>query len=316
MVFCLMPTTVRAQETELEGLPDDVQEATVSGWVDGDKFKVEVAGEEDEQEVLMIGTDAPEIGNGDDDLGECYAQEAADALKKLLKKGLVVYLEQDEKDRDGKDRLLRYVWTADKDGRKAFMVNTKMIRDGFASFQTKEDLTRRDKAMKKAEDQAKENNRGLWAACSGPHAEITPVPQLGSGDNPAPIGTALEADGRRITINNAYFLDSYGFFTPQQNFVFLVINVTMENISESGKTHPYNELCFAGKDLDAGADYDDSFLNPSDIPLGAGDMLPGDVVSGEVVLEVHQNSTNIRVKYSTGGFGCSGGKSVYWIVQR
>jgi hypothetical protein len=169
--------------------------------------------------------------------------------------------------------------------------------------------------MKEAEDSAKEKKAGLWGACSGPHAEITPVPKLGSGDNPAPLGTPLEADGRRITLDTAYFADSYGFFTPQQNFVFLVVDVTMENISESGKTHAYNELCFSAKDLDRDADFDDSFLNPSDRPLGSGDMLPGDVVGGEVVLEVHQDSQRVRVKYSTGP-GCIGGKSIYWIVQR
>lgn len=196
------------------------------------------------------------------------------------------------------------------------MINTKMIRDGFASFQSKEDLTFRDKAMKKAEEQAKDKKKGLWAACSGPHAEITPIPALGSGDNPAPVGTPLEADGRRITITSAYFVESYGYFAPQQNYIYLVIEVTMENISDSGKTHPYNELCFAAKDLDANADFDDSFLNPSDYPLGAGDMLPGDVVSGEVVLEVHQNSTQIRIKYSTGEIACAGGKSVYWLVVK
>jgi hypothetical protein len=190
-----------------------------------------------------------------------------------------------------------------------------MVADGYSTFTPRDGNDRRDERMKRAEGIAKEEGRGLWEACGGGHVDITPVPKLGSGDNPAPLGTPLEADGRRITLNGAYFTDTYNFLTPQQNFTYLVVDVTMENISESGKTHPYNELCFAGKDMDRGADYDDSFLNPSDRPLGSGDMLPGDVVNGEVVLEVHQDAVRIRVKYSTGP-ACIGGKSLYWIVQR
>jgi endonuclease YncB( thermonuclease family) len=302
-----------AQALDLpEGVPENAQEAEVTGHIDGDKFNVEIDGKR--EVVLLISADAPEPAGDGDDLGECYAKESSDRLKKLIPKGTTVYLEQDSDDRDGKDRLLRYVWLP-REGKKAQFIDERMVADGYSTFTPRDGNDRRNERMERAEQIAKDENRGLWEHCGGGHVDITPVPALGSGDNPAPLGTPVEADGRRITVNSAYFTETYGFFAPQQNYVFLVIDVTMENISESGKTHAYNELCFAAKDLDRDADYDDSFLNPSDRPFGSGDMLPGDVVGGEVVLEVHQDSQRIRVKYSTGP-GCIGGKSVYWLVVR
>lgn len=295
-----------------EGVPDGAEQVEVIGHIDGDKFTVRLDGKE--ETVLLISADAPEMP-GEDDGGECYAEESAARLAKLLPVGTNVFLEQDGESRDGKDRLLRYVWLP-REGKKAQFIDERMIADGFSTFKARDGHSQRDSRLQKAEKLAKDEQRGLWKDCGGGHVEITPVPKLGSGDNPAPLGTPLEADGRRITLNSAYFTPSYGFFTPQQNYEYLVVNVTMENISDSGKTHDYNELCFAAKDLDANADYDDSFLNPSDIPLGSGEMLPGDVVNGEVVFEVHQGSANIRIKYQTGGFACSGGKSIYWIVTR
>ncbi|MFL5761461.1 MAG: thermonuclease family protein [Thermomicrobiales bacterium] len=302
----LLPLAASAADP-LPGLPDGTEQARISDYIDGDKIKVKLGG--DEFTVNFIGADAPEPG-------ECYANEATRYVKKTLKKNQVVYLEKDSKDKDSKDRLLRYLWTAESSGKKAYLVNQRFIKAGMASFVSKDDNTRYDPRLKKAQADAKAKKAGLWGACSGPHQEVTPVPKVGSGDNPAPLGMPLEADGRRITLNSAYFTESYGFFTPQQNYVFLVIDVSMENISDSGKSHSYNELCFAGKDLDHDSDIDDSALNPSDRPLGAGDMLPGDVVNGEVVLEVHQDTTHVRVKYSTGDAFCSGGKSLYWLVTR
>ena len=90
----------------------------------------------------------------------------------------------------------------------------------------------------------------------------------------------------------------------------------MTNISTSGKQHSYNEICFAAKDIDTGFDYDDAIFNASESPLGSGDMIPGDTVSGDVTIEVSPSSNRIRIKYSTGDMFCSGGSSLYWIVTR
>jgi micrococcal nuclease len=294
------------------GVPSGAEPAKLVAYIDGDKFKVEVDGEE--EEINLIGTDAPEVGDSDDDLGECYAKEAADRIEDLIEKDGTVYLERDEENKDGKDRLLRYVWLEGKDGKKAFLLNTKLVREGYATFKSKDPNTKYDENFTKAEDEAKDKKRGLWKTCGGGHVEVTPAPELGSADNPAPLGATISGDGREITLNNAYFVEGYDFLAPDAGNIYLTIEVTIVNNSESGKTHDYNELCFSAVDPDRGFKFDDTLLNPSGSPLGSGDLGPGDVVRGEVVLEVKADSQRIRVKYDT---GCGiGGENLYWIVNR
>jgi endonuclease YncB( thermonuclease family) len=297
----------RVAAASLKGLPDGVQEAKIVGYNDGDKFEVSVDGKT--QEVNLLGADAPELDNGD--LGECFAKDAKDYVAKLLKKKQVVYLEKDNDDKDGKDRLLRYVWAANSTNTKAYMVDEFLIARGYASFKSRDRNTKYDSRLEKAQSSAKKSKVGLWGACAGPHAEITPVPKVGTGDNPAPVGTAIEGDGLRVTLNSFYYSDGDGFIVPAQNKTFLIVNMTITNISDSDQKD-YNEICFAAKDVDKDFDFDNSFLNPSGAPLGSGDMVPGDTVSGEVALEVSPSSAHIRVKYTSGG-GC-GGDKFYWLV--
>ena len=122
----------------LAGLPPDVVTAKISDYNDGDKFKVSVDGET--QEVNLLGADAPELDEGD--LGECFAKDAKDYVANLLKKKQTVYLEKDQDDKDGKERLLRYVWAANSKGDKAYMVNELLIAKGYAQFKSNSDNTK------------------------------------------------------------------------------------------------------------------------------------------------------------------------------
>src|SRR4029453_2503849 len=103
------------------------------------------------------------------DRGECNAAEASKRIKTLLPKKTTVWLEQDETNRDGKDRLLGHVWVAGMESEKPSLLNEQLIKEGFASFKSKDDNTLYDARLKKAK-------RGLWGACAGPHAELTPPP--------------------------------------------------------------------------------------------------------------------------------------------
>lgn len=263
------------------------------------------------EELNLIGADAPEPGEGDDDLGECYAREASDRIRDLLKEGDTVYLERDEEDRDGKDRLLRYVWVPGADGDKAYLLNTKMVREGYASFKSKDPNTTYDHRLKEAEDYAKEKKRGLWKACGGAHVEITPPPELGEVDNPAPIGTTLNTDGQNITVSEAFFTYEFGFATPKGGYIFIVISARIENVDDDD--HGYTESRFSARDMDTGATFDDTFTL-ADQPLGSGDLSPGEFVFGQVVLEVQETATRVRIKYDPKSLG--EGDEAYWIVQR
>jgi micrococcal nuclease len=151
-----------------EGVPSDAVEATVFERIDGDKFKVRIGSEI--HTVNLIGADAPEIPKGE--FGECYAIESANYVTKLLPIGSTVWLEGDAKDKDGKDRLLRYAWLERTDGKKPFMLNQRLVQQGYASYKADDDNTKYGSRLADAEADAKEAGKGLWKNCEGPHAEL------------------------------------------------------------------------------------------------------------------------------------------------
>jgi endonuclease YncB( thermonuclease family) len=296
---------VRAQDENPDGVPRDAERAEVTGHIDGDKFEVKIGGKT--ETVLLISADAPEPD-------ECFGKESGDQLKKLLPMKSVVYLEKDTTDRDGKDRLLRYAWAVDEDD-KARLIDERMIANGFSTFKAREDNNRRDDRLKKAQETAKSKKRGIWAdgSCGGGHEDIKPTPQLGEGDLPADPGTPLITDGQEITVADPFFTYDLNFSTPKGGYVFLVVYVTIKNVDDPGKTHGYEESRFSAKDLDTGANFDDTFAF-ADQPLGFGELSPGEFVSGQVVLEVQDTATRIRVKYDPKSLGS--GDEVYWLVHR
>jgi endonuclease YncB( thermonuclease family) len=285
-----------------EGVPEGSVEANVVGYIDGDKFKVTI--EDKGETVLLISANAPESG-------DCFFDKSSERLESLLPMGATVYLEQDGESRDGKDRLLRYVWLP-RDGKKAMLVDERMIADGFSTFAPRDGHDKRDARLKKAEQLAKDEKRGMWAdgACdAGESGEEEPA-KLGSGDNPAPIGTTLTTDGQEITVTSAYFTYEFGFVTPKGGYVFLVLETSIRNVDDA--VHGYEESRFSAKDLDSGAEFDDTFTF-ADAPLGSGELSPGEYVYGQVVLEVQESAKNVRIKYDAKFIG---GGEVYWLMTR
>jgi endonuclease YncB( thermonuclease family) len=98
----LSPRLVASQDT----IPARAVEASFWFAVDGEKIKVQIGAKQ--HEVRFIGVDAPEPAPSNSET-ECYFRESTDLLTTLLT-DQVVYLESDEEDKDGKDRLWRYVW--------------------------------------------------------------------------------------------------------------------------------------------------------------------------------------------------------------
>lgn len=151
-----------------EGIPSEAIEATVFERLDGDKFKVRIG--EEIHIVNLIGADAPELTKGE--YGECYAIESANYVTKLLPIGSTVWLEADERDKDGKDRLLRYAWLERTDGKRPFMLNQRLVQQGYASYKADDDNSKYDSRLADSEVDAKEAGKGLWKDCEGPHAEL------------------------------------------------------------------------------------------------------------------------------------------------
>ena len=216
----------------------------------------------------------------------------------------------DKDDRDDKDRLLRYVWVEREGAGLPYLLNTKMVREGYATFNPKGDNHRYDDRLQVAEDQAKEAEAGLWGTYGGNHVAIVPEPELGSGDLPAPLGTMLTVDGQEITVSDAFFSYDYGFSTPQGGYVFLVFTATIKNVDDDD--HGYDDARFSARDLDTEATFDDTFTL-ADQPLGSGELSPGEFVFGTVVLEVQDTSQRVRIKYDAKFIGEG---EVYWLVLR
>lgn len=175
---------VPASAQELDGLPVDAVRVKVSSYVDGDKIKVALDG--DRVELNFIGADAPEPK-------ECHAEESNAAIKTLLPKGTVLYLEQDAENTDGKDRLLRHVWAEGKGG-EAYLVNAKLIRDGTAGWKAadaEDGNAKYAERYEKAQADAQARGNGLWAECDRLHSKArTKSEQRASAER---------ADARRAT---------------------------------------------------------------------------------------------------------------------
>lgn len=117
--------------------------------VDGDTLDVRINGTE--ETVRLIGVDAPERG-------ECYSDEATEALSELVA-GADIELTVDTSARDRHGRLLRYVLA---DGQH---VNAELVLRGAAVARDYPPDTARSDELQDAESAAREAGRGLWSVC-------------------------------------------------------------------------------------------------------------------------------------------------------
>lgn len=191
------------------------------------------------------------------------------------------------------------------------LANEVLLRDGNGSFQDRAENDRRTDELTSAEEKARQDDAGLWGECGENHVEIvppTPTPELGEGELPAPVGTQLKGDDVAATLTSAFYSSEYGFSTPKGGYVYLVIEVAIENIDD--EDHGYAGNRFSAKDIDTSAEFDDAFTL-TDGGLGTGTLSPGEYVSGVVVLEVQETAQRVRIKYDTAAFG---GTNLYWVV--
>ncbi len=141
-------------------------EARVGRIVDGDTLVLA-----DGRRVRLVQIDAPEEGGG-----ECYAKKAAATLAQLVPVGSRVTLEADPAldDVDRFGRLLRYVIRGDTNA------NLELVRRGAAApWFFDGDRGRYADELLVAAEEAREEERGLWASCPG--ASLDPGRGLETG---------------------------------------------------------------------------------------------------------------------------------------
>jgi micrococcal nuclease len=106
------------------------------------------------RKARFIGVDTPEIYTGPD----CYGPEASAFTKRKLE-GASVKITYGEDPVDPYDRALIYVWLRGK------LFNRMLVRRGFAKVSIYEPNDRYEPSLRRAQRQAKAENRGLWGAC-------------------------------------------------------------------------------------------------------------------------------------------------------
>jgi micrococcal nuclease len=154
------PTSVPTNQS-VAGASTGRQVAQVVKVVDGDTIDVSINGVR--EKIRIIGLNTPETVDPRKGV-ECFGREASNFAKQTLS-GKTVYLEADptQAERDKYNRLLRFVFV---DGTLDFSLF--MIQEGYGYEYTYDLPYKYQAAYKKAQEEAKNNKKGLWAdnACA------------------------------------------------------------------------------------------------------------------------------------------------------
>ncbi|PJC27911.1 nuclease [Candidatus Shapirobacteria bacterium CG_4_9_14_0_2_um_filter_39_11] len=124
----------------------------VTRVIDGDTIEIEGG-----ERVRYIGIDTPETVDPRKPV-QCFGIEASKKNKELVE-GKNVRLEKDITDKDKYGRLLRYVYIDN------IFINLELVKQGFAFSYTYPPDIKYQAEILAAEAEAREANRGLWAAC-------------------------------------------------------------------------------------------------------------------------------------------------------
>ncbi len=124
----------------------------VSRVIDGDTVEIEGG-----RRVRYIGVDTPEVAH-ETKPQECFAKEASEINSSIVS-GSTVRLVPDISDTDDYGRLLRYVYVGD------ILVNEALVRQGAARATPIRPDTTFANRLYAAQQEARENNRGLWSGC-------------------------------------------------------------------------------------------------------------------------------------------------------
>lgn len=153
--------------------------------IDGDTLDVRVDGTV--ERIRLIGINTPERG-------ECFADEARDALVDLVA-GREVRLERDTSGRDQYGRVLAYLHV---DGEH---VNAALVRGGFAIARSYPPDTSRDDELAAAQREAQRTGAGLWGA-DGCASDVDAEPISLSVEADAPGDDSTNLNGEWLEIRN------------------------------------------------------------------------------------------------------------------
>lgn len=178
-------------ETDVPARPTTSASVDADTWrstevVDGDTLYV--TGPLRELEVRLVGVNTPEAG-------ECFSQEATDALADLVEgRDLVLVVDRSDLDRFG--RALRYVETTD-----GVDVGAELVADGFALARRYPPDDARANRYAELQRTAQREGRGLWApdACGASDVDGVEIVIEVNADAPGDDGQNLNGEWVRFT---------------------------------------------------------------------------------------------------------------------
>jgi endonuclease YncB( thermonuclease family) len=133
----------------------------VTKVIDGDTISVELSGTE--FPVHYTGIDAPDPASTDPATKQ--VADAATATNVKMVEGHDVFLESDASDKDQAGRLLRDVWLIDSAGGHV-LVNHELVRLGLAKVDPADPNRRYADLLTTAENSARSEKLGIWAAAT------------------------------------------------------------------------------------------------------------------------------------------------------
>jgi endonuclease YncB( thermonuclease family) len=140
----------------------------VTRVIDGDTIEVDIAGTI--YKVRYTGIDTPEL---DDKRPEfCALAQKATRYNRQLVAGKNVRLEKDVSETDKYGRLLRYVYVGD------IFINAELVRQGLAWAKAYPPDTKYQDTLEKAEAEARQDKKGLWAQPTLPPPPPTEVQNI------------------------------------------------------------------------------------------------------------------------------------------
>ncbi len=222
-------------------------EAATSGdaWratevVDGDTLYL--AGPLGQLQVRIIGINTPE-------LGECFSDEATDALVELVDGNDLVVV-SDQTDLDQFDRALRYVETVD-----GVDVGAELVAGGFAIARRYPPDDARADVYARLQAAAQDEQRGLWApdACGDSDLDGVEIGIEVNADAPGDDSENLNGEWVRFTNNATERVDLDGW-----------------EVADESASHRHT---FSGLELDPGASVT--------LFTGCADDMNGDDTTGE-----------------------------------
>lgn len=146
----VMPAISKNTPTQVPLIND--QEVLVTKVIDGDTIEIEGG-----KTIRYIGIDTPETKHPQKEL-QCFGKEASEKNRELIG-GKKIRLEKDISETDRYGRLLRYVYIND------VFINDYLVRQGYAFAATFPPDVKYQQQFSQAQQEARENKRGLWVTC-------------------------------------------------------------------------------------------------------------------------------------------------------